>query len=82
MRIHCGETHRDRLLVMTEYLAPPSGESTQSFRNAYRDASEREVQNVAGQNTCVHLAQVNESERVSVCMCCLTWKTFRRQLSE
>ncbi len=81
MRIHCGETHRDRLLVMTEYLAPPSGESTQSFRNAYRDASEREVQNVAGQNT-RHLAQVNESERVSVCMCCLTWKTFRRQLSE
>lgn len=76
------DTHRERLLVMTEYLAPPSGESTQSFRNAYRRCQQEVIQNCAGQNTCVHPAQVNESQSVSVCMCCLTWKAFRRQLSE
>ncbi len=82
MRIRCGETHRERLLVITEYLAPPSGESTQSFRNVYRGRQREVIKNFAGQNTCVHPAQVNDSESVSVCMCCLTWKAFRRQLSE
>lgn len=55
---------------MTEYLAPPSGESTQSYRNACRDFSQCEVY----KNTETFLNKINvwtlhKQMRVKVCPC-------------
>lgn len=86
MRIHCGKTHTHRdykswlsiwlLLVVNQHsLTGMHAEILVSVRYT-------KTLNIPEQNKCVDPAQANESESVSMCMRCFTWKAFRCELSE